>query len=192
MKYRTFGKLSWNVSALGFGIMRMPIIGNNRGNIDELKSEKMIRYAIDHGVNYIDTAYPYHGGKSEGFVGSLLQKGYLENIKLATKMPTWLVYTQEDMDKFLFEQLCRLQTDHIDFYLLHGLDNATWTRMLNLNVIDWMEKTMKKGTIIQVGFSFHDEYDVFQDIVDGYKNWSLCQIQLNYMDNEYQAGTKGL
>jgi predicted aldo/keto reductase-like oxidoreductase len=192
MKYRTFGKLSWKVSALGFGIMRMPIIGNNRGNIDESKSEKMISYAIDHGVNYIDTAYPYHGGKSESVVGSLLQKGCLENVKLATKMPTWLVYTQEDMDKFLFEQLRRLQTDQIDFYLLHGLDKATWTKILNLNVIDWMEKTMEKGTITHVGFSFHDEYDVFQDIVDGYENWSLCQIQLNYMDIEYQAGTKGL
>jgi predicted aldo/keto reductase-like oxidoreductase len=192
MKYRTLGKLDWNVSALGFGVMRMPIIGNDRGNIDALKSETMIRYAIDHGINYIDTAYPYHGGKSEGFVGNLLKKGYLKNVKLATKMPTWLVHSQADMDKFLCEQLNRLQTDHVDFYLLHGLDKATWAKMLKLNVIDWMEKMMKRRTIIHVGFSFHDEYDVFQDIIDGYDQWDLCQIQLNYMDVEYQAGTKGL
>jgi len=192
MKYRTFGKLDWKVSALGFGVLRLPIIGSDPGNIEELKSEKMIRYAIDHGVNYIDTAYPYHGGKSEGFVGNLLKKGHRKNEKLATKMPTWLVHSQADMDKFLFEQLTRLQTDHVDFYLLHGLDKEEWTKMLKLNVFDWIEKKIKSGKIIHVGFSFHDEYDVFQDIVDGYDKWDLCQIQFNYMDPEYQAGTKGL
>jgi predicted aldo/keto reductase-like oxidoreductase len=191
MKYRNFGKLSWKVSALGFGAMRLPVICNDAARINEPESIKMIRYAIDHGVNYIDTAYSYHGENSETLVGKVLKDGYREKVKLATKMPTWLVNSQQDMDKCLEKQLKRLGTN-IDFYLLHGLDKERWQKLEELNVISWAEKKMDQGKFEYLGFSFHDEYDVFKNIVDSYENWALCQIQYNYVDAEYQAGTKGL
>ncbi|MGA9388550.1 MAG: aldo/keto reductase [Candidatus Bathyarchaeia archaeon] len=191
MKYRSFGKLNWKVSALGFGAMRLPIICNDAARINEPEAIKMIRYAIDHGVNYVDTAYPYHGGNSETLVGKALKDGYRENVKLATKMPTWRINSCEDMDKHLEEQLKRLQTD-IDFYLLHGLDKERWQKLQALNVIGWAEKKMGEGRFRHLGFSFHDEYDVFKGIIDSYENWTLCQIQYNYVDSETQAGTRGL
>lgn len=191
MKHRNFGKLNWKVSALGFGAMRLPIICNDAARINEPEAVKMIRYAIDHGVNYIDTAYPYHRGNSEALVGKALKDGYREKVKLATKMPTWLVNSQQDMDRYLKEQLNRLETN-IDFYLLHGLNKERWQKLEALSVIDWAEKKMNQGKFEHLGFSFHDEYDVFKKIVDSYENWILCQIQYNYVDSEYQAGTKGL
>jgi len=139
MKYRSFGKLDWKVSALGFGAMRLPTICNDAAKIDESEAIKMVRYALDHGVNYIDTAYPYHGGNSEAFVGKALKDGYRENVMLATKMPTWLVNSWQDMDKYLEEQLQRLKTD-IDFYLLHGLTKERWQKLQKLDVTGWAEK----------------------------------------------------
>lgn len=192
MKYRKFGKLDWKVSALGFGAMRLPIINQDSGKIDEPEAIKMIRYAIDHGVNYVDTAYPYHQGTSEVLVGKALQDGYRKKVKLATKMPTWLVNSHEDMDKVLNEQLSRLKTDYIDLYLLHGLGAERWAAMQKLNVFDWVNKATKEGKIRHLGFSFHDEFDVFKEIVDGYDGWTFCQIHFNYMDENYQAGTRGL
>lgn len=192
MKYRSFGKVDWKVSALGFGAMRLPIIGTDVAQINEPEAIKMIRYAIDHGVNYVDTAYPYHGGNSEILVGKALQDGYREKVRLATKMPTWLVNSYQDMDKYLDEQLGRLQVDHIDFYLLHGLDEERWQKLRELNVLRWAEGKMDEGKIRHLGFSFHDEYSVFKKITDSYCGWTLCQIQYNYVDNEFQAGTKGL
>ena len=191
MKYRSFGKLNWKVSALGFGAMRLPTICNDAAKINEPEAIKMIRYAIDHGVNYVDTAYPYHGGNSETLVGKALEDGYRENVKLATKMPTWLVNSQQDMDKYLEEQLKRLKTD-VDFYLLHGLNKERWQKLQAQDVIGWAEKKIDEGKFRYLGFSFHDEYDVFKNIIDGYQNWTLCQIQYNYADAEYQAGTRGL
>jgi hypothetical protein len=191
VKYRSFGKLNWKVSALGFGAMRLPIICNDAARINEPEAIKMIRYAIDHGVNYVDTAYVYHGGNSETLVGKALKDGYRENVKLATKMPTWRINSREDMDKYLEEQLKRLQTD-IDFYLLHGLDKERWQKLQALNVIGWAEKKISEGRFRHLGFSFHDEYDVFKGIIDSYENWTLCQIQYNYVDSEIQAGTRGL
>jgi predicted aldo/keto reductase-like oxidoreductase len=192
VKYRRFGKLDWKVSALGFGAMRLPIIGDDPAKIDEAQAIEMMRYAIDHGVNYVDTAYPYHHGNSEIVVGKTLEDGYRERVKLATKMPVWLVKSRQDMDRLLNEQLKRLQTDHVDFYLLHGLDKDRWSNLLDLKVFDWAEKAFADGRIKNLGFSFHDTYEVFKDIIDGYDNWTLCQIQYNYMDIENQAGTKGL
>ena len=192
MQFRKFGKINWKVSALGFGAMRLPIINNDSAKVETRQATEMIRYAIDHGVNYIDTAYPYHGGQSEIFVGRVLQDGYRDKVKLATKLPCWLVKTYEDFEKYFCEQLEKLQTNHIDFYLLHGLNRTRWTEMRDLGVFQWAEKVIKDGRIKHLGFSFHDDFDAFKSIVDGYDQWAFCQIQYNYMDIKNQAGTRGL
>ncbi|MEA1994320.1 MAG: aldo/keto reductase [Euryarchaeota archaeon] len=191
MQYRTFGKLNWRPSALGFGAMRLPVVDGDRGKIDKQEATNMIRYAIDNGVNYVDTAYPYHKGECEPFLGKALQDGYREKVKLATKLPTWLIEAPEDFDKYLNEQLERLQTPHIDFYLLHALNKKRWKKMQKYRILKQAEKAVADGRIQYLGFSFHDEYEVFKKIVDAY-DWTFCQIQYNYMDEMYQAGTKGL
>jgi predicted aldo/keto reductase-like oxidoreductase len=190
MKYRTFGKLDWEPSALGFGAMRLPYSGDDRSKIVESEAINMMRYAFDHGVNYVDTAYPYHEGKSEAVVGKAL-KGYREKVKLATKLPTWLTKEYDDFDTYFSEQLKRLDTDYIDFYLLHALNEEKWPTMIDLNVFKWAEEKIDEGKIKYLGFSFHDSYEIFTQIVD-YYDWTFCQIQYNYMDTDYQAGTKGL
>ena len=192
MQYRKFGRLDWEASVLGFGIMRMPVIGEDRSAIDEAEGAAMVRHAIDQGVNYIDTAYPYHGGASEPFVGRALRDGYRERVRVATKLPCWLVQSAADFDKYLDEQLERLQIGPINFYLLHGLNVESWGKMHDLGVLDWAERAMADGRIEHLGFSFHDSYDAFKTIVDGYDNWTFCQIQYNYMDEDQQAGTLGL
>jgi predicted aldo/keto reductase-like oxidoreductase len=191
MKYRRFGRLDWRVSALGFGAMRLPIFGKDRSNINEDISIKMIRYAIDHGVNYIDTAYVYHLGESEVLVGKVLKDGYREKVKIATKLPVRRVENEESLDEYFNTHLDRLQTDYIDFYLLHGMRKATWSKVNELNILSWAEEKLDEGRIKYLGFSFHDELPIFKEIVDAY-DWTFCQIQLNYMDTEYQAGLKGL
>jgi len=192
MNYRKFGKLDWQVSALGFGCMRFPVIGGNSARIDEKPAAKMLIQAIDRGVNYIDTAYPYHGGQSEGFVGKTLQGTYRDKIKLATKLPSWKVEKTEDFEFYLNEQLDRLKTDHIDCYLLHALNKKDWMKLESLGVLSWAEKIRADGRIAHLGFSFHDEYEVFKLIIDANHNWDFCMIQHNYMDQDFQAGTKGL
>jgi uncharacterized protein len=191
MQYRKFGRLNWQVSALGFGCMRLPTQGGNNSSIDEPEATRMLHYAIDQGVNYLDTAYPYHDGNSERFLGRALKGGYREKVRLATKMPGWLIKTAEDFDRYIGEQLQKLQTDHIDFYLLHGLNGERWPQLRDLGVLAWAEKAMADGRIGHLGFSFHDEYKVFQEIVDATNQWTFCQIQYNYMDIEHQAGARG-
>ncbi len=192
MQYRQFGKLDWEGSALGFGCMRFPTLDGDSARIDEPEATKMLHYAIDHGVNYLDTAYPYHGGNSEPFLARALKGGYRDKVKLATKMPSWLIESWDDFDRYLNQQLERLQTDHIDFYLLHGLQESRWHNLREHGVLEWAEGPIADGRIGHLGFSFHDEYEVFQEILDGYDNWTFCQIQYNYMDIENQAGTQGL
>jgi uncharacterized protein len=192
MQYRAFGRLDWKPSALGFGAMRLPVLNHNSKQIDEPLAQKMVRWAIDQGVNYVDTAYPYHGGNSERFLGKALGNGYRDRVRLATKMPSWLIKDRSDFDRYFNEQLERLQTDHIDFYLLHGLGADRWASLRDLHVLDWAERAMSDGRIGHLGFSFHDRYEAFQEIVDAYDNWTFCQIQYNYMDVDYQAGTRGL
>jgi len=192
MQYRKFGKNDWQVSALGFGCMRLPILDDDSSIINEEMAQAMIYKAIDAGVNYLDTAYSYHRGQSEVFLGKILKDGYRELVKLATKMPSWLVKTADDLDRLFEEQLTRLKTDHIDVYLLHALNASHWQNYQALKVFDWAEKKMAEGLINNLGFSFHDTYEVFDKIINGYDNWDFCQIQYNYMDTNYQAGMQGL
>ena len=191
MQYRGFGRLNWKSSALGFGAMRLPTVGEDRAKIDEVPATRMIRAAIDAGVNYIDTAWPYHKEQSEAFVGRCLQDGYRDKVKLATKMPSWLIKERTDFDKHLAVQLERLQTDRIDFYLLHALNKTFWPNLRDLGVFEWAEGAVRDGRIGQLGFSFHDDLAVFKEIIDAY-DWTFCQIMYNYMDIEFQAGREGL
>lgn len=191
MQYRTFGRLDWQVSALGFGAMRLPIVGNDGDTVDEPQVIEMLRTAIDHGVNYVDTAYPYHGGASERLIGRALQDGYREKVKLATKMPCWLIETPDDFDKYLDEQLARLQTNHVDVYLLHALWRDRWVKMQEMRVFDWAERALAEGRIGHLGFSYHDTLPLFKQIIDAY-DWTMCQIQYNLLNEDVQAGTEGL
>ncbi|MBP2134274.1 putative aldo/keto reductase-like oxidoreductase [Methanomicrobium sp. W14] len=189
MQYRKVLKNGDELSALGFGAMRLPV--TKGGQIDEKKATALVRYAIDNGINYIDTAYPYHGGESESFLGRALKEGYREKIKLATKLPAWEVRTYEDFDKYLNRQLEKLQTDHIDYYLLHSLNENTWKNVKNLGVLDFLNKAKNDGRIVNAGFSFHSDRKTFKEIVDSY-GWEFCLIQYNFIDEENQAGTEGL
>lgn len=195
MQYRDFGKTGCRVSALGFGCMRLPTIDDKPmgPRIDKEEATRMIRYAIDRGVNYIDTAYGYHGGKSESLLGRILKDGYREKVYVATKCPVWLVKKPNDFDKLLSQQLRRLRTDHIDFYLFHALNGEVWkSNVLKHKLLNKAEAALEDRRIGHIGFSFHDDYKAFKKIIDGFHGWSFCQMQYNYMDIENQAGTKGL
>jgi len=195
--YRNFGKTGEKVSILGFGCMRLPIIGGDPTLINEEKAIKMIRYAIDHGVNFIDTAYPYHGfsldsgGESEPLLAMALRDGYREKVKISTKLPIWAVKRRRDMDKFLDEQLERLETDRIDFYMAHAINETYWKNLKNLGFAEFFDDAIADGRIGYAGFSFHDRIELFKEVVDCY-DWSFCLIQYNYLDDEYQAGREGL
>ena len=175
-------------SLLGFGCMRFPTTAD--GQIDEKQAEAMLDRAIAAGVNYIDTAYPYHGGKSEPFVGKVLKKYNRSSFYLATKLPLWAVNSLEDVDRLFTEQITRLQTDYIDFYLMHAVSKERWDLMVKLGVVARLEEMKKEGKIRYLGFSFHDSYEVFEEVLN-YRDWDFCQIQLNYMDTDEQAGLKG-
>lgn len=191
MKYRTFGTTGLEISALGFGCMRFPVLED--GSIHEEEAVAMIRHAIDEGVNYVDTAYPYHGGKSEIVVGKALQDGYRERTYLADKCPVWLLKEEGDFETYLDEQLEKLQTDHIDFYLLHALNRERFEGIVKkFRLVDKMKAAREAGKIRYLGFSFHDSLEVFKEIVDYSDAWDFCQIQYNYINLEYQAGTEGL
>jgi len=187
------------VSIIGFGAMRLPLIGGTEKptdsfdparSIDEEETARMVEYAIDHGVNYFDTAYVYHGGKSEIVLGKIL-KPYRDRVLIATKLPMFLVKEREDFDRFLDEQLQRLQTMHLDFYLLHGLNEKTWEVAKGLGVLAFLDRVKADGRVRHVAFSFHDTIAIFKNIVDAY-DWTMCQIQYNYLDELYQAGREGL
>lgn len=187
MEYRKLEKLGIKTSLLGFGCMRFP---TENGKINEPEAEKLIDRAIASGVNYIDTAYPYHNGDSEPFTGRVLNKYPRDSYYLATKLPCWQVNSVEDAERLFNEQLKRLDKDHVDFYLLHSLSGNSYRRMKELGVVDYCAELKKQGRIRYYGFSFHDDYSAFEEIIKD-RQWDFCQIQLNYMDAMEQAGVKG-
>ncbi len=191
MKYRVIGNTGLEASILGLGCMRLPVEGEDASKIKKEEAIEMIRYAIDNGINYIDTAYPYHGGESERIVGEALKDGYREKAILITKSPGWMIKTQADFHKYLDEQLEKLGTDHLDIYLLHALNKNTWATYKEIDVFTAIEEAKAKGKIKHIGFSFHDEFEVFEEIISAY-NWELCMLQLNFMDMGEQAGLRGL
>lgn len=188
MEKRKLEKLGVETSLLGFGCMRFPV--TPEGKIDENLAEQMLDKAIAAGVNYIDTAYPYHNGESEPFVGKALKKYDRNSLYLATKLPLWFVHSVADAERIFQEQLERLQTGYIDFYLMHAVNKSRWDEMLKLGVVDYLEQLKKEGKIRYLGFSFHDSYQVFEEVLN-YRDWDFCQIQFNYMDEDEQAGMKG-
>jgi uncharacterized protein len=198
METRTFGKTGMQVSPLGFGVMRLPMKDGgktvNSNTIDQVDVEtsiKMIHDAIDAGVNYFDTAYNYIGGFSERILGQALQGGLREKVCVATKSPAWLYKAPEDFDRFLDEQLERLQTTYIDNYLLHSMNGGSWKKTVRNNAIEGMQRAKASGKVRNIGFSFHDDLDLFEEILNA-AEWDFCQIQLNYYDQDYQAGLKGM
>jgi predicted aldo/keto reductase-like oxidoreductase len=201
MEYRKFGKQGWEVSALGFGAMRLPAPATDRsvdpikGQIDEAESIRMMRYAFDHGVNYVDSAYMYCGGKSETVVGKALKDGYRKKVRVATKMPLHDIEKREDFDRIFNDQLAKLQTDYLDFYLCHGVNGRIWPKVRDLGIVDWGVKMKDEGKIRNFGFSFHDELPVLKQVLGDYPGWDFLQIQYNYMDtgsSPRSPGTLGL
>ncbi len=188
MEKRKMEKPGIETSLLGFGCMRFPT--TPEGKIDEQRAQAMLDKAIAEGVNYIDTAYPYHNGESEPFVGKALKKYDRSSFYLATKLPLWSVNSIDDAKRIFEDQLSRLQTDYIDFYLLHAVNKERWDVMVKLGVVEYCEQLKKEGRIRYLGFSFHDSYEAFEEILNA-REWDFCQIQLNYMDVEEQAGMKG-
>lgn len=189
MKKRENSKNGDELSILGFGCMRFPTKG---GSIDETRAIAMIHNAIEKGVNYFDTAYIYNNGKSETLLGEALKGGYREQVKIATKLPPFMVKKLENAKKIMATQLTRLQTEYIDYYLLHMLtDKPMFDRMVSLGVMAWLEKRKKEGIIHNIGFSFHGGKEDFELIVQAYP-WDFCQIQYNYMDEYNQATKSGL
>jgi len=199
MLYRKLGNCKQEVSVLGFGCMRLPVVGGTgkaadiwdpKKPIDDTLAIDMMQYAVDQGINYFDTAFIYHGGKSEVVLGKAI-KDCREKIMLATKLPAWMVKNPEDFDSFLNKQLARLDSAYLDFYLLHGLNRPLWQSMKEMGALEYLEKQLANGRIRYAGFSFHDDVEIFKEIVDGF-DWTLAQIQYNYFDEYYQAGKEGL
>ena len=189
MLYRKMPKSGDELSILGFGCMRLAVKAD--GSINEERARKQVRNAIDQGINYVDTAWPYHMGQSEPFLGRALADGYREKVRLATKLPSWLIESREDMDRYLNAQLKKLKTDHIDYYLVHALVGDLWDKVEELGVADFLTRAKADGRIGNAGFSFHGAGKDFSRIVDAYE-WDFCQIQYNFLDEQNQAGTAGL
>lgn len=188
MQYRKMPCSDDLISVLGFGAMRFPL--NGEGQIDEEQSMEMLEYAYQKGINYYDTAYPYHGGASEPFLAKFIARHPRKSILLATKLPSWLIKEPSDVSKYLDEQLERLGVAYIDYYLLHALNASSWANLKKQKVIKSLEKARAAGKIRHIGFSFHDRYQVFKKISKAY-DWDFCQIMYNYLDTKYQAGDRG-
>ncbi|BHH85239.1 aldo/keto reductase [Desulforhopalus sp. 52FAK] len=189
MLYRKMPKVNEELSVLGFGCMRLPL--QQDGLLDRKRAIEQIRMSIDQGVNYLDTAWPYHSGESEPLLGEALGAGYRDKAYIATKLPSWMVDDRAQMDDYLSRQLQRLQAKYIDFYLIHNLNGPMWERLKDMGVLDFIEKAKNSGKIRYAGFSFHGHVDDFKTIINDY-DWEFCQIQYNYLDEFHQAGREGL
>lgn len=193
MQYRSFPKIDKQLSVLGLGCMRLPVIDNDPAKIDKEKANVLLESALEAGINYVDSAWAYHKGMSEPWLGEAIERlGVRDKLNIASKSPVWLINEESDWDKFLELQLKRLRTTHIDFYLMHALNKERWDNVLKHNGLGFLEKAKKDGRIGHFGFSFHDNYSVFKDIIDAWDAWEFCQIQYNYIDEDYQAGAGGL
>ncbi len=198
MRYRKLGKTNVDVSLLGFGAMRLPMKGNPGGlagfdptvPIEEVEATRMVEHAIEQGVNYFDTAYGYHGGQSETFVGKAL-RDHRKKVMIATKLPCWNIQSADDFEKLITEQLQKLCTDYLDVYLIHGLDAKMWAKVKDMGILEFMERQRSSGRIRFAGFSFHDDVKSFKNIIDAF-DWDVCQIQYNFYDENHQAGKEGL
>lgn len=189
MQYRSMPGSAERLSALGYGCMRLP---TSMGGIDREKAQQQIWGAIDRGVNYLDTAYPYHMGASESFLGEhVLTNGYREKVNIATKLPCFLINRKESMEEIFSRQLSKLKVEQVDYYLLHSLDGASWDKMLSLGVTDFMDGLRRQGRVRHMGFSFHGAREDFMRIVDGY-DWEFAQVQFNILDEHFQAGIEGI
>ena len=182
MKYKYLDKLGIKLSILGFGSCRFPT-GVNDGDVIINKTEQMLSYAFDHGVNIIDTGYDYHDFKSENIIGNVLKNGYRDKVYLSTKLPAYRLNDKSEFDSILNNQLNKLKTDCIDFYLLHGLSKNTWEKMKSLNALEWMESKKSEGKIKYIGFSFHDSTEILQPILDSY-DWDMVMLQYNYVNEK--------
>ena len=191
MQYRTMGKLGIRSSVFGLGCMRFNGAASGDSIIDEEKAISLIRQAIDGGVTYLDTAYVYLDRTSEIVLGKALQDGYRDRVTIATKMPAEHVHNRAEMEALLDEELKKLQTDHIDFYLMHGINREKWEYFKSIGAPEFFDDMKKAGKIRYKCFSFHGPYDQFEFIIQDY-DWDMVQIQYNFMDVENQAGTKGL
>ncbi|MDR1272456.1 MAG: aldo/keto reductase [Clostridiales Family XIII bacterium] len=191
MKYRPFPSDGRETSLLGFGTMRLPQNSGRDNDIDQEKSIEMIRYAIDHGVNYVDTAYFYHAGASERVTGKALQDGYREKVLIADKLPPWALKTEDDCMRVFEDQLKKLGVDYIDNYLIHNIFQFNWKKVKSMDLVGFVQKLKQEGLIRNFGFSYHGEVEgLFEEIID-FAPWDFVQIQLNYIDTEFQAGLKG-
>jgi uncharacterized protein len=191
MLYRNLGSTGEKISILGYGCMRLPVKNGQYNNVDTVNAIRLIRKAIDNGVNYFDTAYPYHNGQSEIVIADALKDGYRDKVFISDKLPSWLIQKREDMDHYLQEQLDRLQTEQIDFYLLHSIKEDYWSKLESLGVLEFLDEAVADGRIKYTGFSFHGELELFFDVIDSY-NWDVCQVQYNIIDENYQAGIEGI
>ena len=191
MNYRIFPKIpDCQISVLGFGLMRLPLLPNS-DEIDKEKTRNLVKLAVSQGVNYFDTAYPYHQGKSEIVFGEIVKEENLrDKIYIADKFPIWEANKEEDFYRILDEQLNKLQTDHIDFYLLHAMDAERWEKVKNLNGLKFLENSKANGKIKYIGFSFHDNFDSFKKICDDYSGFDFCQLQFNYIDEDGEKRTQ--
>jgi len=191
MDIRTFPGTCIKTSVLGMGCMRLPVLDEENHPVDHKAAVALIRKAIDNGVTYIDTAYGYHGGDSEVTVGEALKDGYREKVTLTSKLPLWLVEKTEDMEKLLDTQLERLGVEYLDFYLAHAVSADRFDKVVSLGLFEFFDRMLEKGKIKNVGFSFHDDFEVFKRVIDSYP-WKLAQVQMNILDEFNQATMKGV
>lgn len=198
MEYRELGNTGENVSILGFGGMRLPTNNENK-DINKKQAEELLSYGIDNGINIIDTAYSFHAneihggaGNSEPFLGEFLETGYRDKVYLQTKMPSWLIKKEEDLEFYLDQQLKRLKTDHIDNYLLHGVNNENWENYKNVNILEFLDNILSDGRVKHVGFSTHGTVETLFILTAEYDKWEIALTQMNFLDETYQTGIEGL